>query len=103
MRPLLTLAACLLATAIPFAAAQPPAPQRPHSATTAQPAGEPLDINKASPQQLDALPGFGPVYTRRVIAGRPYSAKNQLVTRGIIPRGEYDRIASLIVAHRAAR
>ena len=64
---------------------------------------DPLDINTASPHQLNALPGFGPAYTRRVIAGRPYTAKNQLVTRGVIPQGAYERISDLIVAHRVAK
>jgi competence protein ComEA len=64
---------------------------------------ESLDINTASPHQLNALPGFGPAYTRRVIAGRPYTAKNQLFTRGVIPQGAYERISDLIVAHRVAK
>ena len=64
---------------------------------------EPLDINTATPKQLNALPGFGPAYTRRVIAGRPYTAKNQLATRGVIPPGAYERISDLIVAHRVAK
>ncbi len=64
---------------------------------------EPLDINTATPHQLNALPGFGPAYTRRVIAGRPYTAKNQLVTRGVVPQGAYERVSELIVAHRVAK
>ena len=64
---------------------------------------EPLDINIATSKQLNALPGFGPAYTRRVIAGRPYTAKNQLATRGVIPQGAYERISDLIVAHRVAK
>jgi competence protein ComEA len=68
-----------------------------------QSSADPLDINTATAQQLNALPGFGPAYTRRVIAGRPYSAKNQLVTRGVIPQDAYARIADLIVAHRVAK
>ena len=63
---------------------------------------EPLDINTASPNQLNALPGFGPAYTRRVIASRPYTAKNQLATRGVIPQGAYQRVSALIVAHRVS-
>jgi DNA uptake protein ComE-like DNA-binding protein len=66
-------------------------------------ASDPLDINTATPKQLDALPGFGPAYTRRVIAGRPYTAKNQLVTRGVVPQGAYERVSDLIVAHRVAK
>jgi len=72
-------------------------------ARSRQQPSEPLDINTASPKQLDALPGFGPAYTRRVIAGRPYTAKNQLSTRGVIPSGAYERISELIVAHRKPR
>ena len=64
---------------------------------------EPLDINTATQHQLNGLPGFGPAYTRRVIAGRPYTAKNQLATRGVIPQGAYERISDLIVAHRVAK
>jgi competence protein ComEA len=65
-----------------------------------QQSSDPLDINTASARQLNALPGFGPAYTRRVIAGRPYTAKNQLVTRGVVPQGAYERVSALIVAHR---
>ena len=72
-------------------------------ARSRQPSPEPLDINTATAKQLNALSGFGPAYTRRVIAGRPYSAKNQLVTRGVVPQGAYERVSGLIVAHRVAR
>ena len=64
---------------------------------------EPLDLNTATAKQLNALPGFGPAYTRRVIAGRPYTAKNQLFTRGVVPQGVYQRVSDLIVAHRVAK
>jgi competence protein ComEA len=83
-----------------IACAQPAVPQRP--ARTTQAVADPLDINTATAQQLNALPGFGPAYTRRVIAGRPYSSKNLLVTRGVIPSGAYERISGLIIAHRVA-
>jgi DNA uptake protein ComE-like DNA-binding protein len=59
-----------------------------------------LDINTATADQLKALPGMGAAYAERVIAGRPYTAKNQLATRGILPKGEYERIREMIVAHR---
>jgi DNA uptake protein ComE-like DNA-binding protein len=59
-----------------------------------------LDINTATAEQLRALPGMGDAYVQRVIAGRPYSAKNQLTTRGVIPAAEYERIREMIVAHR---
>jgi len=59
-----------------------------------------LDINTATAAQLKALPGMGDEYVRRIIAGRPYTAKNQLTTRGIIPQSAYEQIRELIIAHR---
>jgi DNA uptake protein ComE-like DNA-binding protein len=68
-------------------------------ATRSTPAA-PLDINTASVTQLAALPGMGWEYAQRVIASRPYHAKNQLSQLGILPDAEYQRIKDLIVAHR---
>lgn len=65
--------------------------------------GAALDLNTASAGELRALPGMGDVYVRRIIEGRPYSAKNQLVTRGVLPREAYERIRDRIVAHRLSR
>jgi DNA uptake protein ComE-like DNA-binding protein len=72
-------------------------------AQTRQPATAPLDINTATPAQLKALPGMGDAYVRRVIAGRPYTAKNQLVTRGILPRQVYEKFQNGIIAHRTTK
>ena len=62
-----------------------------------------LDINTATPEQMLALPGMGRAYVQRVIAGRPYTAKNQLVSRGILPEAAYEKIAPQIVAKRIPR
>jgi competence protein ComEA len=59
-----------------------------------------LDINTATAAELKALPGMGDAYVARLIAGRPYTAKNQLTQRGILPASAYERIKPLIVAHR---
>jgi DNA uptake protein ComE-like DNA-binding protein len=59
-----------------------------------------LDLNTATFTQLRALPGMGDEYARRVLRFRPYRAKNELSTRGILPEAEYARIQNLIVAHR---
>jgi len=89
----------LLVLAAIFACAQSVAfAQRPLS--VGQTVGDPLDINTATAQQLKALPGFGNAYAQRVIAGRPYTAKNQLLTRGVLPQSVYDQISARIVAHR---
>ena len=85
-----------------FSAAQTasaPAPQQTLAEKIAESKGL-LDINAATADQLKALPGMGDAYVRRVVAGRPYTAKNQLTTRGILPTAEYERIRELIIAHR---
>lgn len=94
--------ATLITTAqAPAKAAKPVAP----AATKAAPAktGEPLDLNTATPDQLKALPGIGDAYAKRIIDGRPYTMKNQLTQRGIIPQATYDKIKDQIVAHRPAK
>ncbi|WP_158794652.1 helix-hairpin-helix domain-containing protein [Granulicella sp. L60] len=76
------------------------------AAQTAKPAASaasPLDINSATADQIKALPGIGDAYTKRIIDGRPYTAKNQLLTRGILPQKTYDGIKGQIVATRAAK
>ena len=59
-----------------------------------------LDINSASIAELKALPGMGVAYARRIVENRPYSSKNQLVTRGVLPQTVYNAIRDRIVAHR---
>jgi competence protein ComEA len=59
-----------------------------------------LDINTATPDQLKAIPGIGDAYAKRIIDGRPYTAKNQLTTRGILPPAVYDKVKDQIIAHR---
>jgi DNA uptake protein ComE-like DNA-binding protein len=88
------LAAALLFAVVPvFSVAQTPKP-----AGATQAAAAPLDINTATADQLKAIPGIGDAYSKRIIDGRPYTAKNQLVTRGILPQGVYDKIKDQIVA-----
>jgi DNA uptake protein ComE-like DNA-binding protein len=59
-----------------------------------------MDINTATAAQLKTLPGIGDAYAARIIGGRPYTAKNQLVQRGILPQNAYAAISSQIIAHR---
>jgi competence protein ComEA len=73
-------------------------------ASTAKPAAaaatDKIDINTATADQLKAVPGIGDAYSKRIIDGRPYTAKNQLVTRGILPQGVYDKIKDQIIANK---
>ena len=74
--------------------------QKPSAATPKTSTGAPLDINTATADQLKALPGIGDAYAKRIIDGRPYTAKNQLTQKGIIPQATYEKIKDQIVAHR---
>jgi DNA uptake protein ComE-like DNA-binding protein len=94
LRRTLIAAALLFAVSPVFTPAQTGKP----AAATAASAAAPLDINTATADQLKAFPGIGDAYSKRIIDGRPYTAKNQLVTRGILPQATYNKIKDQIIA-----
>jgi competence protein ComEA len=61
---------------------------------------KPLDLNTATRVELVSLPGVTEAEADRVIAGRPYSEPGELVTRHIMPKPEYDKIADRVTARR---
>ena len=70
-----------------------------HSRSSKESSGAKLDINTASAQELEALPGIGPATSAKIVEGRPYRAKSELVTKKIVTRSEYNKIKDQIVAH----
>lgn len=105
MRLLSLLIAALLSVAMLAPAQAPKKAEATKAAAKAveAKAGDLIDINTAGIEKLKSIPGIGDAYSKKIVDNRPYRAKNELVTKKVLPEGVYDKIKDLIIAKQPAK
>jgi len=98
-RWVLLIITAIALVAAPQATKAPSAPTNaPTSAKGSTSASKLMDINSATADQLDTLPGIGPAYAKKIIDGRPYKRKDELLNKKVIPAATYSKIKDMIIA-----
>jgi DNA uptake protein ComE-like DNA-binding protein len=82
----------------PAKAAPAPAAPAPGIKSPAELDPDMIDLNSASASVLKALPGIGDAYADKIIKGRPYDRKDELLRRGILPKAVYKKMQNRVVA-----
>ena len=98
MLGVLALAAIVGLSAQDKAAAAKKAPAAAAKDAKAAATAKVLDINSAKTEELEALPAIGKAKAAKIVAGRPFKGKNELVTKKILTEAEYDKVKDLIIA-----
>jgi competence protein ComEA len=83
------------------AVAQKDAPKA-SSTTAKQMPKEKLDINSASADELQQLPGIGDALSKKIVENRPYKRKDELVQKKVIPAPTYEKIKDHVIAKQTA-
>ena len=69
------------------------------TSTTGSIANSQININAASEQELDSLPGIGPIYAQKIINGRPYSSIDELLSKKIVGSKVFEEIKEKITVY----